>query len=76
MAQHIGYKAGTIARTIYNTYGDLATWEYDALGTLAFAAELDDPNFNPPFSQVDSDWKAWKDNLVYLISVSDNPRGQ
>jgi carboxypeptidase T len=74
LASHIGYKFGTINRTIYPTYGDLSTWEYDAYGTLGFAAELNDTGFNPPYSEVAKDWSDWQANLLYLISVADNPR--
>lgn len=74
LAQHIGYKAGTIAQTIYNTYGDVATWAYDTQGTLAFAAELNDSGFDAPYSEVTKDWSDWKDNLLYLIDVSGHPK--
>lgn len=74
IAKKIGYQAGTIARTIYNTYGDTSTWEYDAHGTLAFAAELDDPGFNPSFAQVNKDWKDWQPNLLYLIDQAGQVR--
>ncbi|MBO9541348.1 zinc carboxypeptidase [bacterium] len=74
IAKPLGYRYGTINRTIYPTYADMATWQYNAHGILAFAAELQDPRFNPPFSQVDTDWKQWKDNLLYLIDVADSPR--
>ncbi|HEY9720508.1 MAG TPA: M14 family metallopeptidase [Oscillatoriaceae cyanobacterium] len=74
IAKKIGYQAGTIARTIYNTYGDTSTWEYDAHGTLAFAAELNDSGFNPSFSEVDKDWSDWKDNLLYLIDQADQSK--
>jgi hypothetical protein len=74
LAKKAGYKAGTIARTIYRTYGDLATWEYDAHGTLAFAAELGDPGFNPSYSQVDKDWAIWKDNYLLLIDAAGKSR--
>ncbi|HEY9899338.1 MAG TPA: M14 family metallopeptidase [Pantanalinema sp.] len=74
IAKPLGYRYGTINRTIYPTYADMATWQYNAHGILAFAAELQDPRFNPPYSQVDTDWKQWKDNLLYLIDVADSPR--
>lgn len=74
MAKPLGYKAGTIARTIYKTYGDFATWEYVKLGTLAFAAELDDRQFDPGFAQVDKDWAGWKANFLYLIDAAGNPK--
>lgn len=76
IAKPLGYRHGTINRTIYPTYGDMATWQYNAHGVLAFAAELQDPRFNPPYSQVDTDWKQWKDNLLYLIDVADSPRSR
>jgi hypothetical protein len=67
IGQRLGYKAGTIARTIYQTYGDLATWEYRTQKTLAFAAELDCGSFNPAYSEVDRQWKKWKPTLLYLV---------
>ena len=71
MAQPIGYQAGTIAHVIYHTYGDLATWEYDKYGTLAFAVELNDSGFAVPYSQVKRDWQDWKNNLLYFIGQAD-----
>lgn len=74
MAKPLGYRAGTIARTIYSTFGDFATWEYVKLGTLAFAAELDDRQFGPGFGQVEKDWTGWKNNFLYLIDAAGNAR--
>lgn len=74
MGKPLGYKAGTIARTIYKTYGDFATWEYVKLNTLSFAAELDDGSFSPNFGQVDQDWRGWKANFLYLIDAAGNPK--
>lgn len=74
IAKPLGYKAGTIARTIYKTYGDMATWEYNKYNTLAFAAELNDGTFSPGFGQVDKDWAGWKNNLIFLIDAAGNPR--
>ncbi len=74
LADALGYKAGTIATTIYETYGDLATWEYDTQGTLAFAAELDDHTFAPQADQVEADWQAWQPNFLYLIDAAGNPQ--
>jgi len=74
MADKLGYSAGTIARTIYRTYGDFSTWQYQKHGIIAFGVELDDPGFNAPYSSVEKDWNAWKDNFLWLISVSDDPR--
>ncbi len=74
MAKPLGYRAGTIARTIYKTFGDFATWEYSKLGTLAFAAELDDRQFGPGFGQVEKDWTGWKNNFLYLIDAAGNPK--
>lgn len=74
MAKPLGYRAGTIARTIYQTFGDFATWEYSKLGTLAFAAELDDRQFGPGFGQVEKDWTGWKNNFLYLIDAAGNPK--
>lgn len=62
-----GYKAGTIARTIYQSYGDFATWEYVNHRTLAFATELDCKSFNPAYSEVDRLWGKWKPTLLYLV---------
>jgi hypothetical protein len=73
LAEHLGYKFGTIATTIYVTDGDLASWEYAKFGTLAFAAELDDTGFGPDYSEVEKDWKAWSPNLLYLVDVAGNP---
>ncbi|MNS27042.1 Carboxypeptidase T precursor [compost metagenome] len=75
MGKKLGYKAGTIARTIYKTYGDLATWEYGAHKTLAFAAELDTNGFNPGYAEVDRQWAKWKDTFLFLISETGAPRG-
>lgn len=66
------YRAGTIAQTIYQTFGDVATWQYSKKKILAFAAELDDGRFNPPYRQVDTDWSIWQDNLMYLTDVTGN----
>ena len=68
-----GYtKVGTIARTIYKTYGDFATWEYNALGTLSFACELGDSGFAAPSSQMERDWLAWRPNFLLLIDSAGN----
>ncbi len=74
MAQPIGYKAGTIAQTIYKAYGDLANWMYATHGTLAYGIELNDGRFNPPATQVEKDWKDWKDNLLYVLDAAGNPQ--
>jgi hypothetical protein len=76
MAKPLGYRAGTIARTIYKTFGDFATWEYAKLNTLAFACELDDRQFGPGFGQVEKDWTGWKNNFLYLIDAAGNPKAQ
>lgn len=73
MAKPLGYRAGTIATTIYTTFGDMATWMYTAVGTLAYGVELNDRGFSAPYSQVDADWKAWKDHFLYLIEVAGHP---
>jgi hypothetical protein len=73
LADHLHYKAGTIARTIYKTYGDLSTWEYDTFGTLAFGAELADSGFSAPISEAQRDWKDWQSNFTYLIDEAGNP---
>ncbi|HEY9856640.1 MAG TPA: M14 family metallopeptidase [Stenomitos sp.] len=72
-AQSTGYKAGTIANTIYKCYGDFATWAYSNYGTLAYGIELDDGRFNPAISQADKDWKAWKDNLLWAVDKTGHP---
>jgi hypothetical protein len=76
IAKPLGYKAGTIARTIYRTFGDLATWEYNKYRTLAFAAELNSGSFAPRYGQVEKDWEAWRDHLLYLIDVAGNPKAE
>lgn len=76
MAKPIGYKAGTIAQTIYKSYGDMATWLYSTHGTLAYGIELNDGRFNPPSTQVEKDWKDWKDNLLYVLDAAGNPQAQ
>jgi hypothetical protein len=70
----LNYKEGQISTTIYVTDGDLASWEYEKFGTLAFAAELDDTAFNPDYGEVDRDWRAWSANLLYLCDVAGNPQ--
>lgn len=65
LAGPLGYRAGGIAKTIYPTFGDFACWEYEKLGTLAMAAELDTPGFGasgfaPPYSAVESLWTRWR----------------
>lgn len=62
-----GYKAGTIAQTIYQSYGDFATWEYVNHRTLAFATELNCNSFSPAYSTVDGLWAKWKPTLLYLV---------
>jgi hypothetical protein len=74
LGKKLGYKAGTIARTIYKTFGDLATWEYNAKKTLAFAAELDCGGFNPGFAEVDRQWGKWKENLLFLVEQTGTTR--
>ncbi|MEB3284735.1 MAG: M14 family metallopeptidase [Candidatus Sericytochromatia bacterium] len=74
IAKPMGYKAGTIARTIYRTFGDFSTWEYAKLGTLAFAAELDDREFGPGYGQVEKDWKQWRDHFLYFIDAAGDTR--
>ena len=76
MAKPIGYKAGTIARTIYATFGDFATWEYYANGTLSFAGELAVKGFAPPYEQAERSWTEWKPNLLYLADVAGDPKGK
>lgn len=73
LADHLGYKAGTIANTIYKTWGDLSTWEYDQFGTLAFGAELNDSGFDADFSEAEKDWNDWSPNFIYLIDRAGNP---
>lgn len=74
MGRGTGYtKVGTIARTIYKTYGDFATWEYTQLGTLSFACELGDSGFAAPISQMEKDWVTWKPNFLLLIDSAGNP---
>jgi hypothetical protein len=73
LGQRLGYRAGTIARTLYKTYGDTATWEYNSQKTLAFAVELDCGSFNPAYSEVDRQWSKWKDGLLYLVSQAGAP---
>lgn len=75
LGKNLGYKYGTIAKTIYKTYGDIATWEYNAHKTLAFAAELDCGGFNPSYSEVDRQWAKWKDNLLFLVGETGSNRG-
>jgi hypothetical protein len=75
MGKQLGYKAGTIARTIYKTFGDLATSEYATHKTLAFAAELDTTGFNPGYSEVDRQWAKWKDSFLFLINETGTKRG-
>ncbi|MEB3197693.1 MAG: M14 family metallopeptidase [Candidatus Sericytochromatia bacterium] len=74
IAKPLGYKHGTIARTIYKTYGDIATWEYVKLGTLAFAAELNDGEFAPDFNQVERDWTLWRNHFLYFIDAAANDK--
>jgi murein tripeptide amidase MpaA len=73
MASPLRYRAGTIARTIYKTYGDLSTWEYAKYGTLAFGAELADSRFNAPIAEMERDWQGWQPNFLYLMDVAGNP---
>lgn len=73
MGKAAGYsKVGTIARTIYKTYGDFATWEYNKLGTLSFACELGDSGFAAPVSQMEKDWLVWRPNFLLLIDAAGN----
>ena len=74
MAKPIRYRAGSISRTIYNTYGDFSTWQYVKHGTIAFGVELNDSGFSAPFREVDRDWNEWRENLLYLIDISADPR--
>lgn len=67
LGKRLGYKTGTIARTVYPTFGDTATWEYTTHGTLAFGAELDCGGFSPAHSEVDRQWAHWKDALLHLV---------
>ncbi|MBU6427701.1 MAG: hypothetical protein KGR26_01700, partial [Cyanobacteria bacterium REEB65] len=76
IADPINYQAGTIAQLLYNTYGDLSTWQYDKYGIIALGLELGDSNFGPPFSEVDRDWQQWQPNFTWLIGMADNPRAQ
>lgn len=76
IARPLGYKYGTIARTIYKTYGDMATWEYAKLGTLAFAAELNDGEFAPNYGQVEKDWKAWREHFLFFIDAAGNDKAK
>ena len=76
MAKPLGYKAGTIARTIYSTFGDFATWEYQQKGTLSFAVELDTGGFNPSYKVAEKQWHDWKDNLLFMIDAAGAPRAQ
>lgn len=73
MAKPGNYRAGTIAQTIYKTYGDMATWMYSTHGTLAYGIELNDGRFNPPATQVEKDWSEWKDSLLYVLDAAGNP---
>lgn len=61
----LGYRAGGIAKTIYPTFGDFACWEYEKLGTLAMATELQTSGFGPggfapPYATVDGLWAKWR----------------
>lgn len=76
MAKSGNYRAGTIAQTIYKAYGDFANWAYATHGTLAYGIELNDGRFNPPATQVEKDWKEWKDNLLYVLDVTGNPQAK
>jgi hypothetical protein len=67
LAKRLGYRSGTIARTVYPTFGDTATWEYTTHGTLAFGAELDCGSFSPAHSEVDRQWTQWKPVLLDLV---------
>jgi carboxypeptidase T len=68
IGQAVGYRSGTIARTIYQAYGDNTTWEYTHHRTLAFAVELDSGSFNPAYGEVDRQWAKWKAPLLSLVS--------
>lgn len=76
LADPIGYQAGTIAQLLYNTYGDLSTWQYDRYGVIAFGLELNDSAFDAPYSEVDRDWQQWEPNFTWLIQIADHPRAQ
>jgi hypothetical protein len=67
LGKQLGYKAGTIARTIYPSFGDTITWEYTTHKTLAFGAELDCGSFSPDAAEVDRQWGKWKGALLYLV---------
>ncbi|MNS23834.1 Zinc carboxypeptidase precursor [compost metagenome] len=74
LGKRLGYRSGTIAHTVYPTFGDTATWEYTTHGTLAFAAELDCGSFSPAHSEVDRQWTKWKPALLDLVAQSGSSR--
>ena len=73
IGRRLAYKSGTIARTIYQVNGDSTTWAMEALGTLAYLVELNDPGFAPPFEQMSRDWDEWRWPLMWMARVAIDP---
>lgn len=71
-----GYKTGTSMELLYPTCGTSKDWAFDKFNAISFTMEMggDMDGFRPPYSRVDDLWKKNKDVLLYLVSITDNPK--
>jgi len=79
MKSYNGYETGQAPAILYAASGGHDDWIYDKLGTAAATTELGGSgqcggsNFHPPYSCVDTYWKANSPVLMYLAKIAKAP---
>jgi hypothetical protein len=69
MSASNGYRADTIARTFYLSYGSGLDWAYTRFGTLGFCTEMG-TSFHPSFRDVDQLFAEQKEGAFLLIEAA------
>ncbi|MEB3327671.1 MAG: M14 family zinc carboxypeptidase [Candidatus Sericytochromatia bacterium] len=73
VANRLAYKAGPIARLLYQVSGDSSTWVHEAHGTLAYTVELDDRGFHPAIGAARKDFEDWRWPLIWMALRAKDP---
>jgi len=73
IANRLAYKAGPIARLLYQVSGDSSTWVHEAHGTLSYTVELDDRGFHPVIGAARRDFEDWRWPLLWMALRAKDP---
>jgi hypothetical protein len=73
IANRLAYKAGPIARLLYQVSGDSSTWVHEAHGTLSYTVELDDRGFHPAIGAARKDFEDWRWPLIWMALRAKDP---